>query len=114
MRSLLAQPEDSRGLVGSTRLARAEPPVMEILAATVPDHEVEILDLLVDPSLKGTLEDYAPDLVWVPGYTTDAPRALSICREGKALTPSSAATVPPLPGRLFVRRHRSQSGCRRP
>jgi hypothetical protein len=75
MRSLVAQPEGSRGPVGSTGLARAEPPAVEILAATVPDHEVEILDLLVDPSLKGTLEDFAPDLAWVPGCTTDAPRA---------------------------------------
>ncbi len=84
MRVLLVQPEDPPSLVGFTRLARAEPLALEILAATIPGHEVRILDLRVDPSLKQTLEDFSPDLVGVTGYTTNVPRMLSICQEVKA------------------------------
>jgi len=82
---LLVQPEDPSSLVGFTRLARAEPLALEILAATIPDHEVKILDLRVDPSLRETLESFTPDLVGVTGYTTNVPRMLSICREVKEL-----------------------------
>jgi len=85
MKVLLVQPEDPSSLVGFTRLARAEPLALEILAATIPDHEVTILDLRVDPSLTETLESFAPDLVGVTGYTTNVPRMLSICREVKEL-----------------------------
>lgn len=85
MKVLLVQPEDPSSLVGFTRLARAEPLALEILAATIPDHEVKILDLRVDPSLTETLESFAPDLVGVTGYTTNVPRMLSICREVKEL-----------------------------
>ncbi|MFQ5812049.1 MAG: B12-binding domain-containing radical SAM protein [Anaerolineae bacterium] len=92
MKVLLIQPEDPSSLVGFTRLARAEPLALEILAATVPDHEVKILDLRVDPSLKETLEGFAPDLVGVTGYTTNVPRMLSICREVKELD-STICTV---------------------
>ena len=88
MKVLLIQPEDPASLVGFTRLARAEPLALEILAATIPDHQVKILDLRVDPDLKRTLEDFKPDLVGVTGYTTNVPHMLSVCREVKACDPS--------------------------
>jgi len=115
MRVLLVQPEDPSSLVGFTRLARAEPLALEILAATIPGHEVKILDLRVtnplpalplsslcaygervrqvDSSLKETLEGFAPDLVGVTGYTTNVPRMLSICREVKAFDPAIFTVV---------------------
>lgn len=90
---MLIQPEDPSSLVGFTRLARAEPLALEILAATIPDHEVEILDLRVDTSLRETLGSFAPDLVGVTGYTTNVPRMLSICREVKAFDPAIFTVV---------------------
>lgn len=84
MRVLLVQPEDPPMLVGFPRLARAEPLALEILAATIPDHQVNILDLRVDPSLERPLQDFAPNLVGVTGYTTSVPHILSICRQVKA------------------------------
>jgi len=93
MKILLVQPEDPPTLVGFTRLACAEPLALEILAATIPDHEVKILDLRVDPSLRRTLEDFAPNLVGVTGYTTNMPRMLSLCREVKALDPAIFTVV---------------------
>ena len=93
MRVLLVQPEDPPSLVGFTRLARAEPLALEILAATIPDHEVKILDLRVDPRLRETLDSFAPNLVGVTGYTTNVPRMLSICREVKGLDPTICTVV---------------------
>ena len=93
MKVLLVKPEDPSSLVGFTRLARAEPLALEILAATIPDHEVKILDLRVDPSLRETLQDFAPDLVGVTGYTTNVPRMLSVCREVKAFDPAIFTVV---------------------
>jgi radical SAM superfamily enzyme YgiQ (UPF0313 family) len=93
MKVLLVQPEDPSSLVGFTRLACAEPLALEILAATIPDHEVKILDLRVDPHLRETLQDFAPDLVGVTGYTTNVPRMLSICREVKELDPTICTVV---------------------
>jgi radical SAM superfamily enzyme YgiQ (UPF0313 family) len=88
MRVLLVQPEDPPMLVGFTRLARAEPLALEILAATIPEHQVRILDLRVDPCLEQTLEDFRPHLVGVTGYTTNVPRMLSICQQVKAADPA--------------------------
>jgi radical SAM superfamily enzyme YgiQ (UPF0313 family) len=88
MRVLLIQPEDPPMLVGFSRLARAEPLALEILAATIPDHQVNILDLRVDPSLERALQDFAPNLVGVTGYTTNVPHMLSICRQVKAADPA--------------------------
>jgi len=85
---LLVQPQDPASLVGFTRLARPEPLALEILAATIPDHQVKILDLRIDPDLKRTLEVFGPDLVGVTGYTTNVPHMLSVCREVKAWNPS--------------------------
>jgi len=93
MRVLLVQPEDPPSLVGFTRLACAEPLALELLAATIPDHEIKILDLRVDPTLRETLDSFAPDLVGVTGYTTNVPRMLSICREVKETDPTICAVV---------------------
>nr|MBC7243871.1 cobalamin B12-binding domain-containing protein [Chloroflexota bacterium] len=93
MKVLLVQPEDPPSLVGFTRLARAEPLALEILAATIPDHEVRILDLRIEPNLEEAVAQFAPQMVGVTGYTTNVPRMLSICREVKAFDPGIFTVV---------------------
>lgn len=87
MRILLVQPNSSEQMVGFTPMIRSEPLALEIIAAAVPEHEVKILDLHVDPSLAATLSSFEPDLVGVTGYTTDVPRMCQICREVKSYHP---------------------------
>ena len=60
-----------------------EPLALEMLAATVPDYEVRILDMRVDtePSaLRDTLEQFAPNLVAITALTPEVYAALDVVR----------------------------------
>jgi len=83
MKILLIEPDRSERLVGFTSMVRPEPLALEILAAAVPEHEVKILDLRIDPTLDSTLASFEPDLVGVTGYTINVPRMKEICRQVK-------------------------------
>ncbi|MDY7039357.1 MAG: radical SAM protein [Chloroflexota bacterium] len=94
MKVLLVQPAESPGSVGFRKLARPEPLALEILAAALLDeHEVRILDLRVDPDLKGALCDFQPDVVGVTGYTVDVPSMLRVCRQVKEESPQITTVV---------------------
>ena len=93
MKVLLIQPNSSERMVGFTSLVRPEPLALEILAANLPQHEVKILDLRVDPTLEQGVAAFQPDIVGVTGYTTDVPRMKQICDEVKALSPETVLVV---------------------
>ncbi len=93
MKILLIQPRSSDLMVGFTLMVRPEPLALEILAASVPEHEVKILDMRVDPSLRQTLASFKPNIVGVTGYTTDVPRMLETCAEVKAIRPKTITVV---------------------
>lgn len=93
MKILLIQPDAAKMMVGYTSIIRPEPLALEILAAAVPEHEVKILDLRVDPTLQETLASFAPDLVGVTGYTTNVSRMIQICRDVKSLAPETITVV---------------------
>ncbi len=86
MKILLVRPDIPPTAMGYARVAFLEPLALEILAASVPDHSVRILDLRLGagPSLDEVLGEFAPDLVGATGYTTDVPRMWDICRQVKA------------------------------
>lgn len=89
MKILLVQPDVSQRAVGFTSLVRPEPLALEIVAASVPQHEVVILDLRVDATpLADALASFRPQIVGTTGYTTDVPRMLQICSEVKAFNPN--------------------------
>lgn len=93
MRILLIKPDDSPSTVGFTAMVRTEPLALEVLAAAVPHHEVKILDLRVESSLKETLSSFAPDLVGVTGYTTEVHRMQDICATVKSMAPEVVTVV---------------------
>lgn len=94
MRILLVQPNVTSNMVGFTSLVRTEPLALEILAGGVPQHEVKILDLRVDPSpLSQVLADFRPELVGLTGYTTDVHRMWEIVTEVKAHDPGIVMVV---------------------
>lgn len=71
MRILLVEPSD-RSVLGLNfnGLFVMEPMVLELLAAAVPEHEVEIVDLRLDPlPIEYYLHDFRPDVVGVTGVT---------------------------------------------
>lgn len=84
MKILLIQPDSSQRMVGFTSMIRPEPLALEAIAAAIPEHEVRLLDLRVDPSLDSGLVSFGPDLVALTGYTTDVPRIRQICEHVKS------------------------------
>jgi radical SAM superfamily enzyme YgiQ (UPF0313 family) len=60
-----------------------DPLELEYLAAAVPDHTVEILDMRIDPNLRGRLEELRPGLVGVTANTCDVPMAGEVLRQVK-------------------------------
>ena len=96
MRILLVQPQWSLTLVGFKKLARPEPLALEVLAAALPHHDVQILDLRVDESpgaLATALASFRPHIVGVTGYTTDVPQAQAVLAEAKAADESIYTVV---------------------
>src|SRR5271169_3501531 len=60
-----------------------EPLELEYLAASVPDHSVEILDMRIDHDLQARLEKFRPRLVGVTANSCDVPLAREAIREVK-------------------------------
>ncbi|MCP4683509.1 MAG: radical SAM protein [Desulfobacterales bacterium] len=77
-------PEEKYGIQSIKMIFRGEPLALEILAGNLPDHEVEIVDLKVEPdALKKYLESFNPDLIGITGVTCEANSILDIGREIK-------------------------------
>ncbi len=87
MKILLVQPNISDRKVGFTSMVQTEPLALEIIAASVPDQDVRLIDLRVEPNLESALLSFQPDLVGITGYTTDVPRMKEVCAEVKRLLP---------------------------
>ena len=60
-----------------------DPLELEYLAASVPDHSVEILDMRIENDLQAKLEKFRPQLVGVTANTCDVPVAKEVFREVK-------------------------------
>jgi radical SAM superfamily enzyme YgiQ (UPF0313 family) len=93
MRILLIQPDYDPGPVGFRAVAMPEPLALELLAAMVPDHEVHILDLRVDPNLDEAVAGFDPELVAVTALTTEICTAGQILQRVKELSPSAFTAV---------------------
>jgi radical SAM superfamily enzyme YgiQ (UPF0313 family) len=94
---LLLYPSLRQEIIGYGDLgAVAEPLALEYLAAGVQldSHEVRILDLRMNPSdLDATLEEFAPDVVGITGYSMHVLRNLALCRQVKAALPACMTVV---------------------
>jgi len=60
-----------------------EPLALELLGAMVPDHDVRILDLRVDPDLNAMLTSFKPDMVAVTALTSEVYAAREILQKVK-------------------------------
>lgn len=90
MKILLIKPPLNRSLFAPSR---GEPLELEYLAAAVPDHSVEILDMRIDHNLQARLEKFRPRLVGVTAYTCDVPVAKEVIREVKKFDSSIVTAV---------------------
>lgn len=85
MRILLVQPGVPES-VGFRLVASPEPLHLEMIAATVPEHEVRILDMRVDSDLECALRTFEPELVGVTALTPEVSTARDILRRVKSFS----------------------------
>ncbi|MFA5262824.1 MAG: radical SAM protein [Opitutaceae bacterium] len=79
-------PEEEYGIATIKAIFRGEPLSLETLAAECDGHEVDILDLKVEPEALGDrLRNFAPDLVGITGMTCEANGMLAIAGQAKNL-----------------------------
>jgi hopanoid C-3 methylase len=90
---LLVQPEHLTRGIGFRLVAMPEPLGLELVAATVPDHDVRILDMRVDPNLDQTLRDFQPDVVAVTALTTEVYAAQDVLSAVKRHNPDAFTVV---------------------
>ncbi len=83
MKILLVQPPLSANIIGAGIFYLSEPLALEVVAASIPHHDVKILDMRVEPNLKQYLNSFQPDIVGTTAYTTDVYTANRILREVK-------------------------------
>lgn len=85
MRILLIQPNLSEG-IGFRLAASPEPLHLEMIAATVPEHEVRILDMRLDRDLEATLASFQPDLAAITTLTPEVYTAQDILQRVKSVS----------------------------
>jgi len=93
MRILLVQPDYNPRAVGYRLLAMPEPLALELVAAMVPEQDVHILDLRVDPHFDEAMMSFKPDLVAVTALTTEVYVAQEILQKAKQHRPNVFTAV---------------------
>jgi len=86
MRILLVQPDYLAKNIGFRLLALPEPLHLEMVAATVPDHDVRILDMRLDGNLDAALRTFWPEMVAVTALTPEVYTAQNILQQVKAFS----------------------------
>ena len=77
-------PEEQYGIDSIKPIFRGEPLALEVLAGNLPEHELLILDLKVEPDgLSSCLTTFQPELVGITGMTCEANSMLAIARQVK-------------------------------
>jgi len=79
-------PQELYGIDFIKNIFRGEPYALEVLAGTVADHEVRIVDLKVEPdALDASLVEFAPEIVGFTGVTCEAKTILRLAARAKAI-----------------------------
>ncbi len=86
MRILLVQPEYIENGIGFRVVALPEPLHLEMVAATVPDHDVRILDMRLDDNLDAALRQFWPEIVAVTALTPEVYAAQKVLKQVKAFS----------------------------
>jgi radical SAM superfamily enzyme YgiQ (UPF0313 family) len=97
MRILLVQPTPfEEGRLGLENIMwLSEPVALTAVAAAVPRHEVEIVDLRLEPenTLAHAIRRFRPDVVGTTSMTTDAYQAKAVLRTAKTMLPDCLTVV---------------------
>jgi radical SAM superfamily enzyme YgiQ (UPF0313 family) len=92
LRILLVQP-NAPGGIGFRMAAMPEPLHLEMTAATVPEHDLRILDMRLDGDLDAVLHEFEPEMVAVTALTPEVYVARDIVRQVKSFSPEIFTVV---------------------
>jgi radical SAM superfamily enzyme YgiQ (UPF0313 family) len=73
--------------------AREEPLALEIVAGSLADHDVRILDMRLDPDLEDTMMSFAPDVVATNGVTAQVYRAKALLKRVREIDPRARTVL---------------------
>ncbi|MBN2440455.1 MAG: cobalamin-dependent protein [Spirochaetales bacterium] len=87
MKILLVRPCPPKYTIGLKNLMICEPLELEYIAAGLHGHTVEILDMIFEKNLSGTIKKFRPDILGTSSYITGVPLVKEICRRAKKIDP---------------------------
>jgi hopanoid C-3 methylase len=97
MRILLVQPTPfEEGRLGLENVVwLSEPVALTAVAGSVPEHDVQVLDLRLEPenTLARAIKSFRPDVVGTTSMTTDAYQAKAVLRTAKTMLPDCLTVV---------------------
>jgi radical SAM superfamily enzyme YgiQ (UPF0313 family) len=93
MRILLIRPPVPKHTIGLKHIMICEPLELEYVAAGLRDHEVQVMDLIIEKGLTDRLRTFQPDLVGTSSYITGVNEVIKVCREVKRWNPDCATVV---------------------
>jgi len=84
MKILLIQPPINPNIIGVGIAYLTEPLALEIISASVPEHNVNIFDMRMEEStIEQKLDNFKPDIVGITGYTTEVYKIIDISQKVK-------------------------------
>jgi len=93
VRVLLVRPPVPPYTIGLKHIMICEPLELEYVAAGLPEHDVRILDLLLERGLERKLREFRPKVVGTSCYITGVNEAVRLCRTVKAWDPTCLTVV---------------------
>lgn len=94
MKILLIEPAKAPVTLAGEDVFLFEPLALEYVGAAVAaDHDVRILDQRLDKNVRGTLEEFRPDVVGVTAYTVHVNQVRRLCEEIKGWNPEILTVV---------------------
>jgi radical SAM superfamily enzyme YgiQ (UPF0313 family) len=93
MRVLLIRPPVPHHTIGLKHVMICEPLELEYVAAGLEDHEVEILDLIIEDGLEERLRRFQPDVVGTSCYISGVNEVKKLCRAAKRWNPRCVTVV---------------------
>jgi radical SAM superfamily enzyme YgiQ (UPF0313 family) len=93
MRVLLIRPPVPRHTIGLRHVMICEPLELEYVAAGIPDHEVQIFDMIIERGLERRLQQFKPAIVGTSSYITGVNEVKKVCRAVKRWNPNCVTLV---------------------
>lgn len=93
MKVLLVEPPINSSDIATGLIGLAEPLALEIVAASIPQHEVKILDMRLERNLDRALRTFKPHIVGTTCYTIGVRMAKNILKEVKKFDPKIMTVI---------------------